>query len=110
MLPEQHRLPSKEIAFVARKGQRLGNSLLDIRRVQQPNSTEVKVAITVPIRVSKKAVVRNRIRRRLKAGVMSLIKSSQLAPGKYLILGTSSDLEAAKDIHETLLKALTSKR
>ncbi len=64
MLPKKQRLTKKRLAYVFRKGQRFGNAHLNVRFIKnfQPHS---RFSITVSAKISKKAVERNLLRRRI---------------------------------------------
>lgn len=90
MLPKQYRLPAKLIPLLARKGKRLGNETVDIRYLPGEG---FQFAISISTKVSKSAVVRNRIRRRLRAMLLKTITASKLPTGKYLLIVKSIEIE-----------------
>src|SRR5688572_21563451 len=93
MLPKPLRLDSKLIPMVARKGRRLGNELVDIRLLGGSDFTSPKFAIVTSKKLSGSAVVRNRIRRRLRAALLELQSQGKLRSGLHLIMPRSTSLE-----------------
>lgn len=103
-LPREHRLTHRrDFSAVYRQGTRLGSSHLILRTLpisasplqakldsSRNTGTETqllptRVGIVVSQKVDKRAVVRNRIRRRLQAAFMAL--RSRLKPGWLLVIG-----------------------
>lgn len=103
-LPREHRLAHRrDFSAVYRQGTRLGSPHLILRTLpiassplqaklngSQNTATEThllptRIGIVVSQKVDKRAVVRNRIRRRLQAAFMTL--RSRLKPGWLLVIG-----------------------
>lgn len=95
MLPKQYRLDPKLIPVVARKGKKISHELLDIRVLYEGDTPQF--AISVSVKVSKNAVVRNTIRRKLRPVIMELVEEGKIKPGKYLLI-TKSDKLTGTDL------------
>lgn len=101
MLPKKYRLPAADIAMVAKKGTKIiCHQLLEVKMLQLPMSevteTEtqenVNIAISVSKKLDKRAVVRNKIKRLLRAALIPLLSNNEIAKGKYLIIARSAEL------------------
>ncbi|MBL8014575.1 MAG: ribonuclease P protein component [Candidatus Doudnabacteria bacterium] len=104
MLPKQYRLDPKLIPLVARKGKRVSNEFLDIRVL---GGGEVpQFAISISVKVSKSAVIRNRIRRRIRPILLELASSGKITPGKYLLIAKSAELADIPGLEDTLKNLL----
>lgn len=90
MLPKELRLPSTEIVTVARRGKLFTSPLLHIRYV--PSNEGPQFAISISTAVSKSAVVRNRIKRKLRVAIVELTKEGFFKPGKHLFTVKSAEL------------------
>lgn len=91
MLPKQLRLPAQEIPNLAKYGKQIFSS--ELFHVKFLPITEGNFwAISVGLKVSKKAVVRNRVKRLFRAAIIqnAQISSSTIKPGKYLIVARST--------------------
>lgn len=95
---------------VYQRGQNLRAGLISLKFVSQPNNKPYRVAVVVSRKVSKSAVTRNRIRRR----VYEIVRQSDvaIAPGTDLVFTVFGDqlavMEAAKlraTVQELLQKA-----
>lgn len=64
MISKEHRLNKKQLGNVMTKGRRFRGDLFDIKYLQSDSS---KIGIIISKKVNKSAVVRNKIRRKLKA-------------------------------------------
>lgn len=89
MLPKALRLPSAEIPLLARKGNRSGNQYLDIRTLPFDST---QYAISISVKVDKRAAVRNRIKRRIRVAIIHLAQEGKLPKGKHLIVVKSAEL------------------
>lgn len=103
MLPKQYRLDPKQIPLIARKGKRMGNEFLDVRFLGGGDTPQF--AISISVKVSKSAVTRNRIRRRLRPILLELVSAGKITPGKYLLIVKSAELEQFSQ--QQLLQVLT---
>lgn len=97
ILPVRHRW---EFELLRRVGGYRRSGPLGLRSASNPDDDVVRVAYAVGRRVGG-AVVRNRIRRRLRALVQQLDRDGRIAPGRYLVIvapdavsATSADLSA----------------
>lgn len=90
MLPKQYRLDPKLIPLIARKGKKFSHELMDIRYL--PEGDIPQFAISVSLKVSKNATVRNGIRRKLRPAIVELASQNKFKPGKYLLITKSADL------------------
>jgi ribonuclease P protein component len=95
MLPKQYRLPAAEIVMVARRGKRLSLPQLDVKAWFDQTLNSPQLAISISLKVDKRAVVRNRIRRKLRAAIIALFKENPnwAKPGKYLLIVKEAALE-----------------
>jgi len=105
MLPKNLRLEPKEIPELARKGKRFENEYFFVKAWFDDNLDFPKFAISVSIKVSKRAVVRNRIKRKLRASIAEMIaENPSFRRGKYLVIVKSSELrELSNDKIKELL-------
>lgn len=92
MLSQKHRLRSqKEIQEIFRKGKSSIAGPLRLRMIRKDRSIPLQIAVLVPSRVAKKAVVRNRLRRRVREVV-------RLSLPRLLKTGWNAVLLVEKDI------------
>lgn len=101
MLPKELRLPSAEIPLLARKGTRSGNQYLDIRTLPFDGT---QYAISVSVKIDKRATVRNRIKRRIRAAIIHLAQEGKLPTGKHLIVVKSAELAENLEIEPMLTR------
>ena len=86
MLPETNRLKHrKDFSAVYRKGIRRNSAYLSLRALRKPKSVELskptaekslqptRTGISISLKVSKRAVVRNRIKRQIRAALRQLL-------------------------------------
>ena len=106
MLPAKYKLSPLQIPFVARKGRKYPGKRFDIKVVQEDLLNFPKVAISVSVKVSKKAVVRNRIKRVLREAIRLLIVEDKLPNAKYLIVLKSATV--SEDTPADLVSELSS--
>jgi ribonuclease P protein component len=110
-LPKAYRLQHwKDFQKVYRQGTRYGSShltLLAIAQKEQPTAT--RIGISVSQKVSKKAVIRNRIKRQIRAALRELLPD--LSPGwKVVVVVRPSALECKyehflRELKQLLMKA-----
>lgn len=87
MLTRQQRLKSKEIPHLARKGRRVYSEDFELRMWWDNKFKEPAFAVSVSTTIDKRAVVRNRIRRKFKVAIKQLLESGfKFRNGKYLII------------------------
>jgi|GEM_PF-4216692 len=110
MLPRHLRLPAQIIPVVAKQGKQIFSSdLFHIKLLT--DSTASLWAISVGLKVSKKAVVRNRIKRLFRAAIISVDQISDSTPpnGKYLIVARSAAITDMTSVQLTeILKSCLS--
>jgi ribonuclease P protein component len=108
MLPKEYRLPAKEIPEIARKGKRLAGEFMDIKAWYATTLEHPQFAISISKKIDKRAVVRNLIRRKLRAAILEILRLQNIPPGKYLILVKSDELrkKTVKMLGSHLLDAL----
>ena len=108
-LPKHHRLKHRrDFDAVYQRGLRRGSTCFTLRalRLALPNSeglgcepAPTRIGISISKKVSKSAVVRNRIKRRIRVAVRQLLP--RLAPGWDIVIGVRSskvDSEEAQAI------------
>lgn len=109
MLKKDQRLKSKDIPHLARKGKKLFADGFEVR-VWWDNKVEPSFSISVSTAIDKRAVIRNKIKRKFKAAILELINSKHsFRNGKYLIIVRSKrvlDIENS-ELAKSFLKALT---
>ena len=64
MLPKKNRLNTKEVEDIFKKGSFLNSNNLTLKFILKKEGTSPKVSFLTPKTVSKKAIIRNRLRRR----------------------------------------------
>jgi len=96
MLSKEYRLPTKDIANIAKRGKRLSSELFDIRCWWDDALELPLFAFAVGLKVSKSAVVRNTIKRKFRAAIYGLLKTSHIRKGKYLIIAKTEKLQDLK--------------
>lgn len=83
MLPKKHRLAkSKDISLVYSRGRAFFNPYFTLKFLRRPQG-ESRLTVVVSTKVSKKAVVRNRIKRVLREYFR--LNVQRLQPGDYLV-------------------------
>lgn len=105
MLGRAHRFHGhKALNGVYKRGKTARSAALNLRYVQREPGRPYRVAIVVSRKVSKSAVVRNRIRRRVYAAVRS--SDPDIRPGTDLVFTAFSD-RLADLPHDDLRKMVT---
>jgi ribonuclease P protein component len=108
MLTKKHRIPKDKIMEVMRKGRKYwSNGFFDIRYTSAP---EFKFTFIVSTKISKRAVDRNKIKRKFRAAVGNLIKQDKLNSGNYVFITRSIELLKYKsqEYEEMISKAMSS--
>lgn len=100
MLAKQYRLSPREIPFIAKTGKAKRGEHLTIKYVLDSGLEHPKFAISISKKVDKRAAIRNRIKRRIRASIAELIEQDTFLLGKYLILIHSPNL-ASKELSTT---------
>jgi ribonuclease P protein component len=103
MLPKHLRLQSNMIPTIARRGKLFSNEYFDLRVWWDDKLDYPKFAISISIKIDKRAVVRNRIKRKLRSVIQELVKENRFKKGSYLIIVRSVKL---KDVENSSIKAL----
>ncbi len=94
MIGRRHRFHGrKALNVVYKKGQTLREPMVNLRWAPRPAGKPYRVAVVVSRKVSKSAVTRNRIRRRIYAAVHGMDKD--VRPGMDLVFTVFSDKVAS---------------
>ena len=109
-LPKVNRLKNRhEFQTLFREGNRLKSSHLTLRalRLQTPSGTitgATRIGISISTKVSKRAVIRNRIKRQIRAAFRSLLP--QIAPGWSLVIVVQPQAVLSKCDYQQFLQEL----
>lgn len=108
MLKKEQRLKTKDIPHLARKGKKIVTDGFEMR-VWWDNKISPAFSISVSTALDKRAVIRNKVKRRFKVAVLELQKNNyRFRNGKYLIIVRNlnvlekSTSELAKQIKNSL--------
>ena len=117
MLPKPYRLTKmKDFEILFKEGRFVGGDLVDLKvwkidqmkypkRKYSPN--DLKIGFVVPIKISKKAVVRNRIKRQMREVVRLLMKDKKIKCGYFMLfLAKKSAINAEYKASESSVVAL----
>ncbi|RMD77380.1 ribonuclease P protein component [Candidatus Dojkabacteria bacterium] len=77
MLKKCQRLNSSEVKMISERGVKFETSNFYIKYLSCPNLKSSKIAVNVSKKIHKKAVVRNKIKRRIKAAFQSLTNTKK---------------------------------
>ncbi|MFC1617980.1 ribonuclease P protein component [Patescibacteria group bacterium] len=105
MLAKTNRLkPDWAVTKVRRRGKRVKTGLFHLFYLSRKRGQSVRFAFVVPLRVSKKAVLRNKLRRRAREAVKPII--AELKPGTDVLISFSprSLPKSVKDLQDAFLK------
>ena len=105
-LPKKNRLSDKSgIEKVFKKGKRLDSELFSIKFLPAGNNSS-KFAIVVSLKISKKAALRNKIRRMISEIIR--LNISKLKPGYSIVLMVKPAVldKGAEDLEKFLMKEL----
>jgi len=106
----------KDFEILFKEGRFVGGDLVDLKvwkidpakyqkRKYSPN--DLKIGFVVPIKISKKAVVRNRIKRQMREVVRLLIKDKKIKFGYFMLfLAKKSSINAEYSAIESSVVAL----
>ena len=109
-LPKVNRLKNRhEFQTLFREGNRLKSSHLTLRalRLQTPSGIitgATRIGISISTKVSKRAVIRNRIKRQIRAAFRSLLP--QIAPGWSLVVVVQPEAVLSKCDYQQFLQEL----
>ncbi len=113
-LPKQNRLKSrKDFQAVFRYGIRRYGSYLTLRTLRPPNQASadaasqippVQIGISISTKVSKRAVVRNRLKRQISAAFYQLLP--RLSPGWRLVVVVKPTAAESKCVSQQFLQEL----
>ena len=109
-LPKVNRLKNRhEFQTLFREGNRLKSSHLTLRalRLQTPSGMitgATRIGISISTKVSKRAVIRNRIKRQIRAAFRSLLP--QIAPGWSLVVVVQPQAVLSKCDYQQFLQEL----
>lgn len=108
MLNKKFRLKTKDIKLVAFKGKKFAGDLFDLRAWYDNELKSPEMTISISTKVSKRAHVRNRIKRIFRAAFGELIASKSIRSAKYLVVVKSAKLEEMKsgEVKELVLSQL----
>jgi ribonuclease P protein component len=105
MLPKNSRLKkTKEIRNVLRNGRSFKERFLILKTTR--GGAESRFGFVVPVKVSKKAVVRNKIKRRLRAIVAQNKKAIKKGRDSLLMALPGTEKETFSDLKQSLEKLL----
>lgn len=104
MIRSTHRFHGRSsLRFVYQRGQMVRGTLVSLRHVRNDRQQSYRIAVVVSRKVSKSAVVRNRIRRRIYEIVR---KNAGRIAGPYDLVFTVYGEDAAQMSHATLQKMI----
>lgn len=109
MLPTQYRLDPHLIPLIAKKGKKIYSRKLLVKYLEKP-AVYPKFAISISKKINKKAVIRNRIKRKLRAGILaSISRQSKIPKYNYLLIVLCDSLLdlSHKDIENLLFSTLS---
>ena len=107
MLASRYRLKqARDISRVFQRGRYVGGAQISLKALQT-HRPETRAVVVVSKKVSKKAVVRNRLRRRV-SGVLEE-QWQTVAPGYDIVITVRQDLQdmGATELKKLLIAALT---
>lgn len=104
MLSKKFRLPSKEIVQIAKKGKRITGELFDTKVWYDDTLENSLMTISISTKIDKRATVRNKIKRKIRAVWADILRQEKMRKGKYLIIIKNSAL--AEIDNNVLKKAL----
>ena len=73
MLPKENRLPGYAFILVKKRGRTLRSKNLTLKVLEEGGERPSRIGIIISTKVSKKAVVRNRIKRKIKKSVLKIL-------------------------------------
>lgn len=108
MLPKNIRLDSKQIPRIAKTGKKIYGDLIFISFIEKSDLNSSKFAISISKKVDKKAVVRNKIKRKLREAIRFLEKEKFFKKGEFLVIPRTNLLATMKtqEIAEIIKKQI----
>lgn len=108
MLKRQFRLKTEKIKIVAFKGKKFSNPLFDLRVTKDDTLSNPVMTVSISTKISKRAVVRNRVKRLFREAFSQLIKENKLENAMYLVIARDAKLEEMKsyDVKDLITSAL----
>lgn len=109
MLKRDQRLKSKDIPHLARKGKKIVSEGFDLR-VWWDNKITPSFSISISTAIDKRAVVRNKIKRKLKVAILELQKNKYIfRNGKYLLIVRDKSIQdlSIEELSKRIKKALS---
>jgi ribonuclease P protein component len=92
VLAKHYRIPTKLIPKVSRQGKRFNGEYCNLTVWHDDNVKYPHFAIVVSTKVDKRAVVRNRIKRRIRAVIYAFMQEQRIKPAHYIIFCKSAEL------------------
>ncbi|MEK9177609.1 MAG: ribonuclease P protein component [Patescibacteria group bacterium] len=104
MLKKSNRLTTKQVLDVLKNGKVLSSPLFILRYII--NQSDTRISAVAPVKIAKKAVIRNRARRRVYGAIREFFSS--IISGVHAIIFSRSDLisydfESVRDSIKDLL-------
>jgi ribonuclease P protein component len=97
MLDKTYRIPKQNIPQIVRQGKKLTCNYFDLKFWYDNSLDHPLFAFIVSTKIDKRAVVRNTIKRKLRASVYSLIKSGfTFRNGNYIFLVRNVEISKLK--------------
>ena len=84
MLPKENRLPARKIKQVLDLGRWLKSHSLSLVVLENKKAEEARIAVIVPTKIEKRAIVRNRLRRQIREILRK--KTFHFKKGKEIIV------------------------
>lgn len=115
MLPKQYRLTRmKDFEILFKEGSFVGGNLADLKvwkisPIKYPKRKysldDLKIGFVVPMKISKKAVIRNRIKRQMREVVRLLLKENSIKSGYFMLFLAKKTAIGAEytDIDDSIL-------
>lgn len=101
MFPKENRLPSYEIPLLFRNGRGVVIDGLQLRYAIRPEQTR-RFAVVVPLSVSKKAVVRNRMKRLVRESIRVLLLELPVRIDAVVLVKRSEGLDTIQLMSEKI--------
>ncbi|MEK7592208.1 MAG: ribonuclease P protein component [Patescibacteria group bacterium] len=101
MFPKENRLPSYEISLLFRSGKSVSVDGLQLRYAIRMEKTK-RFAVVVPLSVSKKAVVRNRMKRLVRESIRQILSILPGGIDAVILIKRSAGLDTIKLMSEKI--------